>query len=802
MKAKTEKNRSSAAPPARSGRGLQLLEDIGGVIAQSEDTRSTLRQIVTLVAERLDMEVCSVYRYDAANDNLILAATRGLDSDSIGTVEMGVNEGLTGFVIERREPVMAVDALAHPRYKYFPETGEERYHSFLGVPILDNRRVRGVIVVQTSRRRRFTLDELRLLKAVAVPVGGILAQLELLESLETKEEESQKYKNRMLVAIKRLQGFERERETSRRPRRETAIRLVGWPAAPGFGIGRAHLLAPVVSLGGAPVKRVTSTKRELARFRAAVDRSIEEIVRLKARVQRSYPEIDAGLFDTQRLMLCDDNLLRPIAERVEAGINAERALEEVVVALVDQFTKLDDAYMKERAFDIKDVGQRVLRNLLGVAERNRSFAGAVVLVADDLSLSDFILIESEQLKGIVMGEGGATSHASILAKSLELPTVVGVERSEEIREGDHLIVDGNSGSIFVNPSNEVLREYGRLHDEYRAFNRELDSLRDLPAETPDGQRVQLGANIGLLGDMPIARQHGADHIGLYRTEIAFLSHRDYLSESEQVQLYERIIRSAEGAELTIRTLDLGADKLPSYLSMPDQANPFLGWRSLRISLELPKIFKAQLRAIMRASVFGNARLLLPMVSSLEELRRSKALIEEAKDELRREGREFVEDLPVGIMVEVPSAVQIADRLIEEVDFFSIGTNDLIQYLLAVDRNNRKVASLYQPLHPAVLRAVAATVDVARRAEKPVALCGEMAGDPVCTLVLLGLGLRDLSMSSFLVPPIKRLIRSVEMRTAESIAGKVLRLDTVKEVKRHIFEKMRDLELVDLMEAYH
>ncbi len=802
MKAKKQKKRESGSSPGRAGRGLQLLEEIGNVIAQSEDTRTTLRQIINLVAERLEMEVCSVYRYDSESDNLILAATRGLDPESLGAVRMGVNEGLTGFVIERREPVMAVDALAHPRYKYFPETGEERYHSFLGVPILDNRRVRGVIVVQTSRRRRFTVDELRLIKAVAVPIGGILAQLELLESLETKEEESKAYKSRMLVAIKRLQGFERERETTRRPRRETAIRLGGWPAAPGFGIGRAHLLTPVVTLGSAPVKRVASTKREIARFQAAVDRSIEEIDRLKARVQRSYPEIDSGLFDTQRLMLSDENLLRPVSERIEAGINAERALEEVVVALVDQFTKLEDAYMQERAFDIKDVGQRVLRNLLGVAERNRSFAGAVVLVADDLSLSDFILIESEQLKGIVMGEGGATSHASILAKSLELPTVVGVERSEAIREGDHLIVDGNSGSIFVNPSNEVLREYGRLHEEYRAFNRELDSLRDLPAETPDGELVQLGANIGLLGDIPIARQHGADHIGLYRTEIAFLSHRDYLSEGEQVQLYERIIRSSEGAELTIRTLDLGADKLPSYLAMPDQTNPFLGWRSIRISLELPRVFKAQLRAIMRASVYGRARLLLPMVSSLEELRRSKAFIEEAKEELRREGRDFDEDIPVGMMVEVPSAVQMADRFIEEVDFFSIGTNDLIQYILAVDRNNRKVAALYQPLHPAVLRAVAETVEVASRAGKPVALCGEMAGDPVCTLVLLGLGLRDLSMSSFLVPPIKRLIRSVEMRTAEQIAQKVLLLDTVKEVKRHVFEKMRDLELVDLMEAYH
>ncbi len=804
MKTRTKQQGRAAAAGVRarpsSSRGLQLLEEVGALIGHSEDSLSTLEQIVALVADRLDMEVCSVYRYDRSQRDLILVATRGLEAGSVESVRMGVNEGLTGFVIEHREPVMAIDALAHPRYKYFPETGEERYHSFLGVPILDKRQVKGVLVVQTSRRRRFTPDEVRLLKAVAVPVGGILAQLELLESLEIKEEERRAYKKRMLDAVKRLQGYERQRKPSRR--RETAIRLTGWPAAPGYGIGRAHVLAPEVSLGSAPSKRVTSARKEIERFRSAVERSVEEIDRLKARVRRSYPEIDSGLFETQRLMLNDENLRRPVEEKITKGINAERAIEEVVVGLVDQFTKLDDAYMQERAYDIKDIGQRVLRNLLGVAERNRSFVGAVILVADELSLSDFILIESEQLRGIVMGRGGATSHASILAKSLELPTVVGVENSEQIREGDHLIVDGNSGGVFVNPSSEVLREYGRLRDEYRAFNRELDSVRDLPAETPDGCRVSLGANIGLLGDIPIALRHGADHIGLYRTEIAFLSHRDYLTETEQVELYEQIVRSAAGCELTIRTLDLGADKLPSYLPMPAETNPFLGWRSLRISLELPKVFKAQLRAIMRAGVHGRVRIMLPMVTSLEELANAKALIEEAKHELRREGREFDPNIPVGIMIEVPAAVQLADRFIEKADFFSIGTNDLIQYLLAVDRSNRKVASMYQPLHPAVLRALATTIKAAQAAGKPVALCGEMAGDPVCTLVLIGLGLRDLSMSSFLVPPIKRLIRGVDLKVAEKIARKAQRLETVRDVKRHVFEKMRELELVDLMEAYH
>jgi phosphotransferase system enzyme I (PtsP) len=784
------------------GRGLLLLEAIGTLIGESGDLHATLDRIVGLVADRLDMEVCSIYRFAPESNRLILVATHGLDPSSVGTVSMRVDEGLTGFVIEKGEPVMAIDALAHPRYKYFPETGEERYHSFLGVPIVDRREPLGVMVVQTSRRRRFTRDEVRLMKAVAVPVGGLLVQLRLLESLESKEEERRGYHQRMLDALKRLQAYERQQVSSGEPTQVTGVRLAGVPAAPGFGIGRAHLLVPEVSFASVPERRPLAPRKELVRFQAAIERSVEEVERLKQRVQGSFPEIDAALFDTQRLMLTDESFLKRVETEIGAGASAETALERVVTAMVEEFLRLDDSYLKERAIDIKDIGQRALRNLLGVAERDRSFASAVILVAPELTLSDILLAEPEQLKGFVMGSGGATSHASILAKSLEIPTVVGVGRLDEIREGDHLIVDGNAGTIYVHPSAEVLREYGRLKDEYAAFNRELDSLRTQPAVTRDGCRIMLGANIGLLGDLPLAHRHGADRVGLYRTEIAFLSHRDFLSEPEQMTLYERVVEASKGLPLTVRTLDLGADKYPPYLNVPREANPFLGWRSIRVSLELASVFKTQLRAILRASAAASLRIMLPMISSLEELRRSKELLEEAKDELRREGHPFDEGVPFGMMVEVPSAVQLADRFIEEVDFFSIGTNDLIQYLLAVDRNNRKVASLYEPLHPAVLRAVASVVRVATQAGKPVSLCGEMAADPVCTLVLIGMGLRDLSMSAFFIPVIKRLVRSVDIAAAERVAAEALELATVKEVKRHVFEVMRALDVIDLMETYH
>ncbi len=781
---------------------LSLLEDITAIITQSRDLRGTLERIVELVAERMDTEVCSLYLRDAGAKRLTLWATTGLDRASVGKVSMALDEGLVGYVIERMEPVMAIDAMAHPRYKYFPETGEERYHSFLAVPVVERQEASGVLVVQTSRRRRFGLREVRLLKTIAGHVSGIISQARLLETLESKEEERLAIQRRMSETLRKLEVYER-REGKEGPSPGAGARLLGMGASPGFAIGRAHLLESAVSFAGLPQRRSGSAREEVARFRAAVERSIEEIVRFRDRVYADIPEIDAAIFDAHRLMLEDESLREKVEALIRSGCSAEAGLERAIEEYMQRFRDMSDAYLRERALDIKDIGQRVLRNLLGVRERERSFASGVILVATELVLSDLALIEQAQLKGIVLATGGLTSHASILARSLEIPTVIGIEHLEEtVREGDHLTVDGNAGVVFVNPPTDIVREYERLDREYRAFNRELGTLRDLPAETRDGKRLNLQANIVLLSDLAFARQHGADGVGLYRTEFPFLSHRDFLTEAEQVDLYTRVLERMEGKPVTIRTLDLGADKYPAYLHVPREENPFLGWRSIRISLEMSEVFKTQLRAILRVSALGPVRLMFPMISSVDELRRVKDILDEARFELRQQGQPYDLELPVGIMVEVPSAVSLAAELIRETDFFSIGTNDLIQYLLAVDRNNRKVAPLYEPLHPAVLRAIAATTRAAQEAGKPVSICGEMAGDPVCTLLLLGIGLNDLSMGPFFIPVIKRLIRSVDFSNAEQLAQDVLRLPTVKEVKSHVFEAMRSLGVVDVMEMYH
>jgi phosphotransferase system enzyme I (PtsP) len=799
--AEAKRSKGKAAPRP----GLRLLEEIGRIISEARGVRSDVQSIVELIASSMSMEVCSVYIFNAEQKELTLWATAGLDPASIGQIRMDIGEGLTGIVVQKRQPVMAVDARAHPRYKYFPDSGEERFHSFLGMPVVEHGEVLGVLNVQTSRRRRFSAGEVSLFRALATPIAGILRQAQLRHDLVTKEEERRAYEGRLDDAFRRLAQYEpgSTAPSSGRTSTRQRIRLSGFAASPGFGIGRAHVLTPALSFDAAPRDRQQPARREIRRLSKAVEASVEELTATGERVRRTVPEIDTAIFEAQRMMLLDSTFQARIQERIEEGLSAEAALGDTVDEFSRQFSDLNDAYMRDRASDVRDIGQRVLHHLLGVGSEPLSILNDVVLVAEEVSLSDLATVEHHHLNGLVLASGGVTSHASILSKSLEIPTVVGVDKAmESIREGDFLIVDGNAGVIYVNPTAEVQREYQRLGREYRAFSRELRTLVELPAETLDGHKVKLCANVGLLGDVRLARLQGAESIGLYRTEVPFLSHRDFLTEEEQYDLYRRVVAEMEGRPVTVRTLDLGADKYPRYFNIPKEENPYLGWRSIRISLQMPDIFKVQLRAILRASAHGPVRIMFPMISSLEEIRQVKWLLAEARDEVAASGHAFDPAVQVGMMVEVPSAVYLASKLIAEVDFFSIGTNDLIQYILAVDRNNRKVGSLYEPLHPAVLLAIADVVAAARAAGKPVSLCGEMAADPTHSLVLIGLGLTELSMGSFFIPAIKRLLRAVRFSDIEKLAAEALTLASVNEVKSCVFETMRALGVIDIIEVYH
>jgi phosphotransferase system, enzyme I, PtsP len=790
---------------AKAEPNLSILEDISTLISHSHDVKETLEKIVATVADRMQTEVCSLYLLDQQKNRLTLWATMGLDPESVGKVSMGLGEGLTGLVIERMKPVMVVDALAHPRYKYFPETHEEHFHSFLGVPLVEQRMPLGVLVVQTSRRREFSPDEIRLLTTISAQAASIIVQARLAESLKSKEQEHKGLQKRMNEAMRKLQSYERRRrEKIAKTRHRWRGRLGGLTASPGFGRGKAFVLEPRMELSAIKKQTARNPQHEMERFRAAVERGIEQIAVVKNRMNQLISKEETAIFDVYRLILEDPAIIQQIETQiVKERSTAEYAVRAVFERYLESIAKIDDSYLRERVTDVRDAAQRLLENLSGSSGRQYQIPDDAVLVAEDLSPADLSMLEGDRFKGIVLATGGVTSHASILAKSFEIPSVVAVEGvMDYVHNGDMLIVDGNAGSIHVNPKPEVIREYDRLERDYAELNRELGELRDLPAETIDGHRVALYANIGLLSDVAFAQLHGAQGVGLYRTEIPFLSHRDFPSEEEQFSLYRRVVEGMAGKPVTIRTLDIGADKYPSYMrSAAAEPNPFLGWRSIRISLEIEEIFKAQLRAILRVGDYGRVRLLVPMVSSLEEIYKVKEILAEAKSELDRGGVPYDRQMELGIMVEVPAAVQLADRFLREADFLSIGTNDLIQYILAVDRSNRKVASLYEPLHPAVLAALNRTIEAGKRGGKRVGMCGEMAGDPLCAFVLLGMGLEEFSMGSLYIPVMKKAIRSISYQTAKAAAQIVLEMDTVGEIKRFLFEQMRQHGMVELLEMY-
>ena len=785
---------------------LVTLEEISRFVDEAGDLQGCLNSIAEIVAKRMQTEVCSVYLHDAESGRLTLSATKGLYPASVGRVSMLAGEGLAGLVVETREPVMVMDAPSHPRFLYFPETGEERYHSFFGVPVSARKTPIGVLVVQTSRPREFMHEEVRLLKAISAQVSTIIVRARLVDSLKDKERERKRSRQRMVSALRRLRSYEgRGKERAGEPPRKFRSRLTGIAACPGFAYGKAHIMQRLVDLDAIGKTHATDPEGEIERFRAAVQRAVGQVQEIKTRMIALISDEAGAIFDVHELVLKDPVLQNEIENRILGEhLTAYYAVSSAFRGHMQTVSEVGDRYLKERTADIRDVAQRLLDNLSGSEERRLAVPdGGAILVAEDLSPADLALIEGDRFQGIVLATGGVTSHASLLAKSFEIPTVVAAEGLlESIRKEDSLIVDGNSGVVFINPNKEIVGEYDRLERHYLAVNRELDEMRDLPAETTDGHRVHLFANMGLLTDIRFAQTHGAEGIGLYRTEIPFLAYHDFPTEAQQFTLYQKAVEGMGGKPVTIRTLDIGADKYPPYVSIArSEPNPFLGWRSIRVSLEVSETFEMQLRAILRVGALGPVRLLIPMVSSLEEILQVKTMLRKVMADLARGGLPFDADMEVGIMVEVPAAVQMAHRLMEEVDFVSIGTNDLIQYLLAVDRGNRKVASLYEPFHPAVLAALSQVIRAAKDKGKRVAMCGEMAGDPLSTLLLMGMGLEEFSMESLSIPLVRKLVRSVSYERAFAIGQAALRMHRVDQIKRYLFSEMRALGLVELMELY-
>ena len=576
--------------------------------------------------------------------------------------------------------------------------------------------------------------------------------------------------------------------------------LQGIGASRGIAIGQVRITdRSRVTVLEEPVPK-EQIPAEIERFKNALTRAIDELNALKQQIAATKREEHLYVIDTHLLILQDSMLTRETLGFIEnEGINAEAALKKTLHKFQETFATVEDDYLRERCGDVETVVERILRNMVGKCQESLNGGeGQTIIVAHDLSPADVLQIDKEKVIGFVTDLGGKTSHSAILSRALEIPAVVGLERiTSEITDGDVLIIDGTTGIVVVNPDRKTFHDYLRRKQHYEYLERELLKLKDLPVETTDGHRIVLKGNVEFPGEIPSLKGHGAEGIGLYRTEMLFFNRKELPGEEEQFAAYSAVVRAMAPQPVTIRTLDVGGDKFVVGLNLADELNPALGLRAIRLSLRQPETFKPQLRAILRSSIHGKVRIFFPMVSGVAEIRAVKALFEEAKQELRREGISFDEGIEIGIMIEIPSAVIIADLLAREVDFFSVGTNDLIQYTLAIDRQNREVAYLYKPLHLSVLRALEHILGAARTAGIPVSMCGEMAGDPRYTLVLLALGLDELSMTAGQIPVVKQRIRRLSRAEARTALEQAMRLSTAEEIERFLDETVRRIGLAEV-----
>lgn len=573
--------------------------------------------------------------------------------------------------------------------------------------------------------------------------------------------------------------------------------ISGIPASPGIVFGKALVLKEEKIVLDTQKIKDSQIENEIARFYAGRDAAVEQLNSIKDRAYQSLGEEKAAIFEGHLMILEDEELEEEIIDYLRSNhVNAAVAANVVIDQQVAMLSEIDDEYLKERAGDIRDIGNRLIKNILGMhivdlGEINEE----AILVAYDLTPSETAQLNLDKVLGFVTDIGGRTSHTSIMARSLELPAIVGTNNvTEKVKTGDFLILDALNNAVYVNPSQQEIQRLKTLQDKLAEEKAELAKLKDLPALTLDGHQVDVVANIGTIRDVEGAERNGAEGVGLYRTEFLFMDRDQLPSEEEQFIAYKEVVEAMNGNLVVLRTMDIGGDKELPYLNLPKEMNPFLGWRAIRIALDRREILNAQLRAVLRASAYGRLAVMFPMIISVEEIRELKSVIEELKVELRNEGKAFDEDIQVGVMVETPSAAVNAKFLAKEVDFFSIGTNDLTQYTLAVDRGNELISHLYNPMSPSVLNLIKQVIDASHAEGKWTGMCGELAGDESATILLLGMGLDEFSMSAISVPRIKKLIRNVNYQDAKLLAEKVLQQPTAAEIEQLISDFLAEKAL--------
>tara|TARA_R110002072_G_scaffold10831_20_gene50100 strand:- start:168 stop:2444 length:2277 start_codon:yes stop_codon:yes gene_type:complete len=726
---------------------LETLRNIVQEVNAAKGLNDALTIIVRRVREAMKTQVCSVYMRDPASGRFVFCATEGLNDELIGIASLAPGEGLVGLVAEREEPVNLQDAENHPRFQLLQGIGEESVRSFLGVPIIHQRDVLGVLVVQQAESRRFDESDEAFLVTMSAQLAGVIAHAQVTGAVN------------------------HETESGASP-----AKFNGIPGAPGVAIGTAVVVSPGADLYTVPSRKAQNRRSEVRAFREALACVREDIQVVADNLGSRLSPEDHALFDVYLSILDDSVIGAEVVRMIRDGEWAQGAVSQVMIEHIRHFERMEHSYLRERAVDVRDLGTRVLSYLQASGRDVIEYPDQSILIGEELTASSLGEIPREKLAGLISVRGSGNSHVAILARAMGVPTVMGAVDLPYARLQDReLIIDGYNGTVHINPAPEFRLRFQKILDQDRALSRDLEALRDEPCETSDGVRIPLWVNTGLMADVSRSLEQGAEGVGLYRTEVPFLLRDRFPSEEEQRQIYRDQLEAFAPRPVTMRTLDIGGDKALPYFPI-EEDNPFLGWRGIRVTLDHPEIFLAQVRAMMKAnSGLGNLRIMLPMVCNVAEVIEALNLIHRGHRELVQEGIEG-ELPPIGVMVEVPAAVYQARDLARLVDFMSVGSNDLTQYLLAVDRNNARVADLYHSLHPAVLRALLNVAEASRAENVPIGICGELAGDPGAAILLLAMGYDVLSMNATSLPRVKKALRNVSMNEARSLLDEVMLLD--------------------------
>lgn len=736
-------------------------------IIRDVDAATSFERALSIVVARVSMnlgtEACSVYLVDRPTGNLRMVANEGLNADAIGRVTLSSGEGVVGLVAERAETVNLDNASEHPRYRYFAEIGEDAYRAFLGVPVIHNRRVLGVLAAQQRESRRYDEEEVAFLVTLAARLAIRISHAEATGEVISLVDSDY---------VPRDTHFE------------------GVAGAPGIAIGTAVVIHPSANLDTVPDKPIDDVSAELQVFDSAIEKVRDDIKRANLELESHLPPEERALFDAYLHMLDDSAIAGEVRELIRVGNWAQGALRAVIHEHTSTFERMESSYLRERAADVRELGQRVMAYLQDIHQRKEHFPQDTILIGEEVTAGMLAEIPAERLKGIISLKGSGSSHSAILARAMDVPAVMGAIDLPPFEIDNHtVVVDGFYGEVIGNPSAQLIEHYRSLMAEEAEFAEELGTLKDLAAETHDGHPVSLWVNIGLVGEISRSLDRGAEGIGLFRTEIPFSVRDRFPTEEEQRLIYREHMVAFEPRPVTMRTLDIGGDKALPYFPIVEE-NPFLGWRGIRVTLDHPEIFLAQVRAMIKANAGLKCllRIMLPMISNLDEIDEALGLIWRAYREVTEEGFEVTKP-EVGAMIEVPAAVHQAKQIARKVDFLAVGSNDLTQYMLAVDRNNPRVADLYREMHPSVLHALRDLSKSAHAEGKFIGICGELAGTPEGAVLCVGMGYDVLSMNAANLPKVKWVIRNISLRTCRHIVANVLRMDHADEIMQFVRDQL-------------